>query len=78
MVYTHAAHSLKLPFLAIFLGIISVTNKILLFSFLSFPCSSKEHGDMTLSERGSVLVFLPGMSEIRYMQEALSKLVHKR
>uniref|UniRef100_H3DIZ7 RNA helicase n=1 Tax=Tetraodon nigroviridis TaxID=99883 RepID=H3DIZ7_TETNG len=39
---------------------------------------SGEHGDVTLSERGSVLVFLPGISEIRYMQEALSKLVHKR
>lgn len=60
-----------------FLEIISVTNKILCFRSL---CSkdSKERGDMTLSERGSVLVFLPGISEIRNMQEALSKLVHKR
>ncbi|XP_019725760.1 ATP-dependent RNA helicase TDRD9 isoform X2 [Hippocampus comes] len=31
-----------------------------------------------LSERGSVLVFLPGLYEIRYMQQALSTLVHKR
>ncbi|XP_015229695.1 PREDICTED: putative ATP-dependent RNA helicase TDRD9 [Cyprinodon variegatus] len=35
-------------------------------------------GRMTLSERGSVLVFLPGLQEIRCMQEALSKLVHQR
>ncbi|XP_055087287.1 ATP-dependent RNA helicase TDRD9 [Periophthalmus magnuspinnatus] len=32
----------------------------------------------TSSERGSVLVFLPGLHEICYMQEALSKFVHKR
>lgn len=30
------------------------------------------------SERGSVLVFLPGLHEICHMQEALAKLVHKR
>ncbi|XP_019132644.1 ATP-dependent RNA helicase TDRD9 isoform X1 [Larimichthys crocea] len=35
-------------------------------------------GGMTSSERGSVLVFLPGLHEISYMQEALAKLVHKR
>ncbi|KAM8737457.1 ATP-dependent RNA helicase TDRD9 isoform 2-T2 [Acanthopagrus schlegelii] len=35
-------------------------------------------GGMTSSERGSVLVFLPGLHEIRCMQEALSKLVHRR
>ncbi|XP_068615221.1 ATP-dependent RNA helicase TDRD9-like, partial [Brachionichthys hirsutus] len=35
-------------------------------------------GGMTPTERGSVLVFLPGLYEITYMQEALSKLVHKR
>lgn len=39
--------------------------------------AEKESG-MTLSERGSVLVFLPGLHEISYMQEALAKLVHKR
>lgn len=39
--------------------------------------AEKESG-MTLSERGSVLVFLPGIHEISYMQEALAKLVHKR
>lgn len=60
-----------------FLRIISVTNKILCFCSL-YSKDSGEHGDVTLSERGSVLVFLPGISEIRYMQEALSKLVHKR
>ncbi|KAK7904385.1 hypothetical protein WMY93_016992 [Mugilogobius chulae] len=32
----------------------------------------------TARERGSVLVFLPGLYEICYMQEALSKLGHKR
>lgn len=60
-----------------FLGFISVTNKMLCFCSL-YSKDSKEHGDMTVSERGSVLVFLPGIFEIRYMQEALSKLVHKR
>ncbi|XP_030574587.1 ATP-dependent RNA helicase TDRD9 isoform X2 [Archocentrus centrarchus] len=39
---------------------------------------AEKEGGMTLSERGSVLVFLPGIYEISYMQEALSKLVHKR
>ncbi|XP_039992620.1 ATP-dependent RNA helicase TDRD9 [Xiphias gladius] len=39
--------------------------------------AEKEVG-MTSSERGSVLVFLPGIHEISYMQEALAKLVHKR
>ncbi|XP_014187415.1 ATP-dependent RNA helicase TDRD9 [Haplochromis burtoni] len=39
---------------------------------------AKKEGGMTLSERGSVLVFLPGIHEISYMQEALTKLVHKR
>lgn len=45
------------------------------------PCLSsraKKEGGLTSSERGSVLVFLPGIHEIRYMQEALAKLVHKR
>uniref|UniRef100_A0AAQ5X687 ATP-dependent RNA helicase TDRD9 n=1 Tax=Amphiprion ocellaris TaxID=80972 RepID=A0AAQ5X687_AMPOC len=37
-----------------------------------------EEGSMASSERGSVLVFLPGLHEISYMQEALTKLVHKR
>ncbi|XP_003453141.1 ATP-dependent RNA helicase TDRD9 isoform X1 [Oreochromis niloticus] len=39
---------------------------------------AEKEGGMTLSERGSVLVFLPGIHEINYMQEALTKLVHKR
>ncbi|KAM6961268.1 ATP-dependent RNA helicase TDRD9 [Aplochiton taeniatus] len=34
--------------------------------------------DAHLPERGSVLVFLPGLHEIHYMQEALGKLVRKR
>ncbi|XP_076841783.1 ATP-dependent RNA helicase TDRD9 [Brachyhypopomus gauderio] len=32
----------------------------------------------TLPQRGSVLVFLPGLAEIQYMHEALSKLLRKR
>ncbi|XP_019940808.2 ATP-dependent RNA helicase TDRD9 isoform X2 [Paralichthys olivaceus] len=39
--------------------------------------ADKDSG-LTSSERGSVLVFLPGLHEISYMQEALAKLVHKR
>uniref|UniRef100_A0A3Q3WZZ5 ATP-dependent RNA helicase TDRD9 n=1 Tax=Mola mola TaxID=94237 RepID=A0A3Q3WZZ5_MOLML len=39
---------------------------------------SRWGGGLTSSERGSVLVFLPGIYEIMYMQEALSKLFHKR
>ncbi|XP_028294843.1 ATP-dependent RNA helicase TDRD9 [Gouania willdenowi] len=35
-------------------------------------------GGVALSQRGSVLVFLPGLHEIHHMQEALTKLVHKR
>ncbi|XP_010877141.1 ATP-dependent RNA helicase TDRD9 isoform X2 [Esox lucius] len=38
----------------------------------------KEEGGLGLPDRGSVLVFLPGLAEIHYMQEALSKLVRKR
>lgn len=42
-------------------------------------CSRANKGDGSLfSERGSVLVFLPGMQEIRVMQEALAKLSHRR
>ncbi|KAF4089842.1 hypothetical protein AMELA_G00042910 [Ameiurus melas] len=39
---------------------------------------SEQDGGMSLPERGSVLVFLPGLAEIQYMQEALAKLVRKR
>ncbi|KAF7662633.1 hypothetical protein LDENG_00231020, partial [Lucifuga dentata] len=39
---------------------------------------AEEEGGMLFSKRGSVLVFLPGLHEISYMQEALAKLVHKR
>ncbi|KAK2826057.1 hypothetical protein Q5P01_020271 [Channa striata] len=39
---------------------------------------AESQGGMALSDRGSVLVFLPGIHEISYMQEALAKLVHKR
>ncbi|XP_031439020.1 ATP-dependent RNA helicase TDRD9 [Clupea harengus] len=35
-------------------------------------------GFVQLPERGSVLVFLPGLAEIQYMQDALSKLGRKR
>ncbi|XP_053535159.1 ATP-dependent RNA helicase TDRD9 isoform X1 [Ictalurus punctatus] len=38
----------------------------------------EQDGGMSLPERGSVLVFLPGLAEIQYMQEALAKLVRKR
>uniref|UniRef100_A0AAR2J5Z4 RNA helicase n=1 Tax=Pygocentrus nattereri TaxID=42514 RepID=A0AAR2J5Z4_PYGNA len=43
-------------------------------------CSSRaeQGGGASLPERGSVLVFLPGLAEIQYMQEALAKLVRKR
>lgn len=62
------AHSLMPPVLRIFSEL----------SVLLFLCSKEENGGVTLTERGSVLVFLPGLMEIRYMQEALSKLVYKR
>lgn len=39
---------------------------------------SEQTGSTTHPERGSVLVFLPGLAEIQYMKEALSKLVRKR
>ncbi|XP_066535114.1 ATP-dependent RNA helicase TDRD9 isoform X2 [Hoplias malabaricus] len=38
----------------------------------------QEGKSSSLPERGSVLVFLPGLAEIQYMQEALAKLVRKR
>uniref|UniRef100_A0A4W6FL00 ATP-dependent RNA helicase TDRD9 n=1 Tax=Lates calcarifer TaxID=8187 RepID=A0A4W6FL00_LATCA len=38
----------------------------------------KDSSGMTSSERGSVLVFLPGLHEISCMQESLAKLVHRR
>lgn len=38
----------------------------------------EQDGRTPLPERGSVLVFLPGLAEIQYMQEALAKLVRKR
>lgn len=38
----------------------------------------KQGGATSLPDRGSVLVFLPGLSEIQIMQEALAKLVRKR
>nr|XP_040055966.1 ATP-dependent RNA helicase TDRD9 isoform X2 [Gasterosteus aculeatus aculeatus] len=40
--------------------------------------SSSNGKEQTSSEQGSVLVFLPGIHEISYMQEALSQLFHKR
>uniref|UniRef100_A0AAR2L012 ATP-dependent RNA helicase TDRD9 n=1 Tax=Pygocentrus nattereri TaxID=42514 RepID=A0AAR2L012_PYGNA len=48
--------------------------------FRNCLCSSRaeQGGGASLPERGSVLVFLPGLAEIQYMQEALAKLVRKR
>lgn len=48
------------------------------YMYLCVSSKAEKEGGMTLSERGSVLVFLPGIHEINYMQEALTKLVHKR
>uniref|UniRef100_A0A7N8X5C7 RNA helicase n=1 Tax=Mastacembelus armatus TaxID=205130 RepID=A0A7N8X5C7_9TELE len=48
----------------------------LIQSFDEMEC--KDSSGITVSERGSVLVFLPGIHEISYMQEALAKLAHKR
>ncbi|XP_056151357.1 ATP-dependent RNA helicase TDRD9 [Lampris incognitus] len=39
---------------------------------------AEKDGSLTLPNRGSVLVFLPGMYEICHMQEALAKLARKR
>ncbi|XP_013915067.1 PREDICTED: putative ATP-dependent RNA helicase TDRD9 [Thamnophis sirtalis] len=42
---------------------------------------TKENGDRNLefvSERGSVLVFLPGLAEITYLLELLTNMVHRR
>uniref|UniRef100_A0A8C4GVH0 RNA helicase n=1 Tax=Dicentrarchus labrax TaxID=13489 RepID=A0A8C4GVH0_DICLA len=44
----------------------------------SFDEMEETGGGRTSSERGSVLVFLPGIHEIKYMHEALAKLFHKR
>lgn len=44
----------------------------------SKDCSYGDPKGAVGTERGSVLVFLPGLHEICYMQEALAKLVHKR
>uniref|UniRef100_A0A3Q2T1N6 RNA helicase n=1 Tax=Fundulus heteroclitus TaxID=8078 RepID=A0A3Q2T1N6_FUNHE len=38
---------------------------------------AEKDGGMTLTERGSVLVFLPGLHEINTMKENLTKLVHQ-
>ncbi|XP_069049211.1 ATP-dependent RNA helicase TDRD9 isoform X2 [Lepisosteus oculatus] len=40
--------------------------------------AEKQEGSPAVPERGSVLVFLPGLSEINSMQDALAKLVRKR
>uniref|UniRef100_A0A3P9PL23 RNA helicase n=1 Tax=Poecilia reticulata TaxID=8081 RepID=A0A3P9PL23_POERE len=44
----------------------------------SFNEMEVEEGGTPLSERGSVLVFLPGIHEIRCMQESLAKLANQR
>uniref|UniRef100_A0A3Q2P5S3 ATP-dependent RNA helicase TDRD9 n=1 Tax=Fundulus heteroclitus TaxID=8078 RepID=A0A3Q2P5S3_FUNHE len=43
-----------------------------------FSSKAEKDGGMTLTERGSVLVFLPGLHEINTMKENLTKLVHQR
>ncbi|KAI4885618.1 hypothetical protein NFI96_019060 [Prochilodus magdalenae] len=54
----------------------------LIQSFDEMEAKDQSHGEQgggaSLPERGSVLVFLPGLAEIQYMQEALAKLVRKR
>uniref|UniRef100_A0A672Q1U8 ATP-dependent RNA helicase TDRD9 n=1 Tax=Sinocyclocheilus grahami TaxID=75366 RepID=A0A672Q1U8_SINGR len=44
----------------------------------SFDEMEAKDQSTTHPERGSVLVFLPGLAEIQYMKEALAKLVRKR
>uniref|UniRef100_A0A8C1F641 ATP-dependent RNA helicase TDRD9 n=1 Tax=Cyprinus carpio carpio TaxID=630221 RepID=A0A8C1F641_CYPCA len=44
----------------------------------SFDEMEAKDQSATHPERGSVLVFLPGLAEIQYMKEALAKLVRKR
>lgn len=46
--------------------------------FVYLSSRTAREGGLSLPDRGSVLVFLPGLGEIHYMQEALSKLVRKR
>ncbi|CAL1575135.1 unnamed protein product [Knipowitschia caucasica] len=53
-------------------------NLIQSFDEVEEKDSSKRESIGTSRQQGSVLVFLPGFYEICYMQEALSKLVHKR
>ena len=57
-----------------------INKDIIAICFSSIFVSSKteNEGGKTLSERGSVLVFLPGIHEINYMQESLAKLLNKR
>lgn len=44
-----------------------------------FHCINSEKEDgKGVAEKGSVLVFLPGINEISSMQEALGKLIQKR
>uniref|UniRef100_A0A8C8GY56 ATP-dependent RNA helicase TDRD9 n=1 Tax=Oncorhynchus tshawytscha TaxID=74940 RepID=A0A8C8GY56_ONCTS len=50
----------------------------LIQSFDELEAKDQREGGLSLPDRGSVLVFLPGLGEIHYMQEALSKLVRKR
>lgn len=43
-----------------------------------FSSRANKGEGLVFPEQGSVLVFLPGINEIRVMKEALAKLVHKR
>ncbi|XP_061600189.1 ATP-dependent RNA helicase TDRD9 [Cololabis saira] len=48
------------------------------FDELESKDSSNTESEGRKTERGSVLVFLPGIHEISYMQDALTKLLYKR
>ncbi len=70
-------------FISLFVVFLRITNHILSDLKLHKVCvvwsrCSEQTGSATHPERGSVLVFLPGLAEIQYMKEALAKLVRKR
>jgi len=69
---------LKWNFCATFKNVFTVICKQCMFAQFNASRCSKQTGSVTHPERGSVLVFLPGLYEIQYMKEALSKLVRKR
>lgn len=53
-------------------------TKLFFFNFFFYCIKSKNKDEKGVPERGSVLVFLPGINEINSMQAALAKLLHKR